>query len=279
MSAQLSKSVLSPKKNIKPKNKLQQLPRDFFSLLEKVKDTLPKKNCNYSTLGEIRSNSETYPIIKIVLGAKNPKRVLITAGIHGDELAGVNAILAFLEQKLFKEYIKEWELTIIPCINPTGYALNTRNNHEDNDLNRLFRSDSPPQEVSVLQSVLDSPFDLTLDLHEDLDTPGLYIYMKELKTTDTTLGKKIINAMKEFMPINLQEEIEETPAKGGLISDIPDPEGMDWWPLVMYAIDRGSKTSFTLETSTDFSMETRVNCHISAIQTALRNHTNWRKTF
>ncbi|MGV7221287.1 MAG: M14 family metallopeptidase [Nitrospinales bacterium] len=215
----------------------------------------------------------------MILGRGNPKRVLITAGIHGDELAGINAIVEFFQQNLFEEFEDKWELTLIPCLNPTGFILNTRNNFEDKDLNRLFKNDCPPEEVKVLQNVLNSPFDLTLDLHEDIDTPGLYIYMKELKSTDTALGKKIIDAMKNFMPINMEEEIEETPAKDGLISDLPDPEEMDWWPLVMYAIDRGSKTSFTIETSTDFSIETRVNCHISAIQTAMRNHSNWRDVF
>ena len=253
--------------------------RDYFSLIASFKDSLPNTNCDFSTLGEIQSDNEAYPIIKIVLGKKNRKRVLITAGIHGDELAGINTIQQFLNKNFYEEFLDEWELTLIPCLNPTGYTLNTRNNHEDKDLNRLFKDDNPPIEVRLLQQVLDSPFDLTLDLHEDLDTAGLYIYMKELKTTDTTLGKLIINAMKEFMPVNMDDEIEETPATGGLISDLPEPEGMDWWPLVMYAIDRGSKTSFTLETSTDFSMEIRVECHIAAIQTAMRNHTNWREVF
>jgi len=256
---------------------LSLLPRDYFSLIEKIKASLPKKNCIFSTIGEIQFNNENYSINKIVLGNENPKRVLITAGIHGDEVAGVNTIIEFLNQKLFKEFVEEWELTLIPCLNPTGYILNTRNNHDDKDLNRLFKFDLPPKEVAFVQKILDYPFDLTLDLHEDLDTPGLYIYMKELKTTNTTLGGRIIKAMNEFMPVNLHEEIEGTPAKGGLISDLPDPEGMDWWPMAMYAIDRGSKTSFTIETSTNFSIKTRVDCHISGIQTALRYHTNWRK--
>lgn len=274
MNVLLSKNASFLKKFIKPKNNLQKLPTDYFSLIEKIIDSSPKTNCSISTIAEIRSNKNSYKIIKLVLGAGNPKRVLITAGIHGDEVAGINTMVEFLQQNLFEEFLDIWELTLIPCLNPTGYALNTRNNHEDTDLNRLFKNDSPPTEVASLQKVLNSPFDLTLDLHEDVDTPGLYIYMKELKPTNTPLGKKIINAMKEFMPINMQEEIEEAPAKDGLISDLPDPEEMDWWPLVMYAIDRGSKTSFTIETSTDFSIETRVNCHIAAIQTAMRNHTN-----
>ena len=255
---------------------MQQTPRNYSSLIERVQKSLLEKISIFSKIGKIHAKNNNYDIVKIITGKGNSKKVLITAGIHGDEVAGVNTIVQFLEKHLYEEFVDQWELTFIPCLNPTGYVQNTRTNHADKDLNRLFKDGQPPREVAISQDVLNSPFDLTLDLHEDLDTPGLYIYMKEFRTTDTALGKKIINAMKEYMPINMAEEIEGTPAKGGLISDLPDPEEMDWWPMAMYAIDRGSKTSFTIETSTNYSIETRVGSHISAIQTAIRNHTNFR---
>jgi len=37
-----------------------------------------------------------YPLIKIVIGKGNPRRALISAGIHGDETGGVETIVKFL---------------------------------------------------------------------------------------------------------------------------------------------------------------------------------------
>ena len=72
----------------------------------------------------------------------------------------------------------------------------------------------------------------------------------------------------------MDSEIEGIPAEQGLIVKLPDPEEMDWWPMAMYAIDKGSKSSFTIETSTNFTVETRVNSHLIALQTAMRCHAN-----
>jgi protein MpaA len=113
-----------------------------------------------------------YPLIKIVIGQGNPRRILISGGIHGDEPAGVETLCAFLENKLYKDFLDDWEFTILPCINPSGFEAGTRNNQDDIDLNRMFKEATVPQEVDFVKTVLDQPYDLDLELHEDIDSPG-----------------------------------------------------------------------------------------------------------
>lgn len=45
------------------------------------------------------------------------------------------------------------------------------------DLNRRFGSENPPEEVSIIQSALEvRQFDLYIDLHEDVEGEGFYLY-------------------------------------------------------------------------------------------------------
>ena len=192
--------------------------RNYDSLIEGLRKTLPQNPRCISAIGAINADGRKYRLVKILLGEGNAKKVLISAGIHGDEYAGIKAIDAFLEKQIYKEFDAEWEMTILPCLNPSGYEQNKRTNHEGHDLNRLFKSGSPPEEVALAQKVLRSRFDMTLDLHEDLDSPGLYVYMKGMPTTNEELGRTVIEAMKTFMPVNMEAEIEGNSAEYGLIA-------------------------------------------------------------
>ena len=221
-----------------------------------IVDTLPGKN-------------HEYPLIKIILGKGNPRRVLISGGIHGDEPAGVETICAFLENRLHMNFTKDWEFTLLPCINPSGFELGTRNNQDDIDLNRMFKESQVPREVAFVKDVLAQPYDLDLELHEDIDSPGYYIYQKDQAADLSPLGRTILDRVESVHPLNLAEEIEELPAERGLLSRLSEPEEMEWWPMALYANTRGCRHALTLETSASLAMEVRVKAHLLAIQTAL----------
>ncbi|MBI4383662.1 MAG: M14 family metallocarboxypeptidase [Nitrospinae bacterium] len=222
-------------------------------------------------IGTVATNNGSYPVLKIVLGEGNPRKALITAGIHGDEPAGVEAVCAFVERKLYADIARAWELTLLPCVNPSGYELGTRENHEKLDLNRHFKSEPPPLEVGIVQSVFQSPFDLTLDLHEDVDSPGFYLYQKFEPGQETALGFKVVERVRETMPINSNSEIEGMPAEGGVIHRLSGPGEMEWWPMALYALSKGAKRCLTLETAARFPLATRVEAHLTAVRTAFQN--------
>ncbi|MCH8157454.1 MAG: M14 family metallocarboxypeptidase, partial [Nitrospinae bacterium] len=223
-----------------------------------------------STLGEVSTSKGNYPIQKIVLGEGKPRRALISAGIHGDEPAGVETVCAFLESGKYRPFLDTWELTILPCINPYGFEHDTRENHEERDLNRLFKEKTPPLEVALAQSVVtSSSYDLTLELHEDCESSGYYLYEKARPPRGAGLGFRIIDAVKDLMPINMDAEIEGTPSDGGVIHRLKDPEEMEWWPMALYALANGSTHCLTLETATHFPMQTRIDAHMTALETAL----------
>ena len=175
-----------------------QTKRNYEKLLGRIKSALHSQG-EFIICGEVKSESQTYPLVKIVMGKGNPKRALISAGIHGDEPAGVETICSYLEQNLFHQFSSEWELTLLPCINPTGFELNIRENHEGKDLNRLFKNDSSCPEILYVKSMFDRPYDLDLEFHEDVDASGYYLYQKDLTPEPGVLGREILDAVEEAM--------------------------------------------------------------------------------
>jgi len=195
--------------------------------------------------------------------------VLISAGIHGDEPAGVETIHSYLKKKDYQKYSEEWEITLVPCINPFGYEANTRENHDGVDLNRKFNSSSPPKEVIIAQNLFDSPFDLTIELHEDVDSSGYYLFHSRAFDCPPLPVSEILKNVQMVMPINLASEIDEIQAKGGVIRRVGIDDAMDWWPMAFYSLSKGTQVCLTLETGIRFSIETRVSAHLIAIKTAL----------
>ncbi|NIQ01678.1 MAG: DUF2817 domain-containing protein, partial [Nitrospinaceae bacterium] len=59
-----------------------------------------------------------YPLCAVSLARGGSHRVLISAGIHGDEPAGVEALCHFLERREYRSFLRHWEIVLIPCINP-----------------------------------------------------------------------------------------------------------------------------------------------------------------
>jgi protein MpaA len=95
----------------------------------------PKLNVPMKTLG---SSVENRPIEYALLG-DGPDVLLIFAGIHGDEKAGVELVVRLGNYLLQNpSFLRGKTLILLPIANPDGYGLNQRENAHDVDLNRNF---------------------------------------------------------------------------------------------------------------------------------------------
>ncbi len=242
--------------------------RKYADIISKIKSSLDGAG-RWVRLGEVSDSITSHVVEKIILGEGNPKRVLISAGIHGDEPAGVETVCSFIENNEYRKFVQEWEIILVPCINPFGYEANIRTNHDGLDLNRKFKSTDPPQEVVIAKNLFDSPFDLTIELHEDVDSSGYYLFHSSAGSSPPLLAGKILNKVKTVMPINMDSEIEGIVANSGAIERVGIDDEMDWWPMAFYSLSKGTKSCLTLETGTQFPMQTRVEAHLIAIKTAL----------
>ena len=250
----------------------KKINRKFNTLLNRLNLALNDK-ASISIISNINYLDNVYPFPKIILGDKRLRRVLISAGIHGDEPASVETICRFLETEKYGAYLDKWEITILPCINPYGFENYTRENYSKKDLNRYFKESSPPIEIQLVKSVIKpSYFDLTLELHEDVDSDGYYLFQKSNKPNGLGYGTQIINSVKKIIPINLNEIIDGMNAEKGIIHKLKNINEMEWWPMAGYSLSMNCGHCFTLETPTKFPLSTRVNAHLEAIDRALLNY-------
>jgi protein MpaA len=207
------------------------------------------------------------------------KNICITAGIHGDEPAGVEALLAIIESGDFLDrYLQSFDFMIFPCVNPAGYEYHKRENPDGVDLNRQFKHPAPPPEVTYIKKLTqDVPFSLHLDFHEDIDAPGFYLY-EVVQDGFRPFGEKIIDAVSGRYPINRQKKIEGRKAINGVIRGGDQNlssgfheilESNSNWPMVFYFYSKGTSHAFTFETPAHLEINDRIEIHKTAFSTAL----------
>jgi protein MpaA len=198
---------------------------------------------------------------------QSPVRIYLSAGIHGDEPGGPLAVLRLLQQN---QWPPSTEIRFCPCLNPTGFTLNRRENADGRDLNRDYRN---PQTAEVRAHIAwlerQPHFDLYLCLHEDWESHGFYLYEQNPDNRPSLAGK-IIAAVHEVCPINTSENIEGRAAQGGIIRPNIKPHERPDWPEAFYLITRKSRQGYTLEAPSDFPLPVRVNALVTAVNVALR---------
>ncbi len=193
-------------------------------------------------------------------------RVYISTGIHGDEPAGPLAAPQLLQEDCWP---KDAALWMCPCLNPTGFPLNRRENAQGIDLNRDYRH-LETAEVQAHTSWLQRQpaFDLTLCLHEDWESRGFYIYEVNPNHRPSLAGK-VIEAVAKVCPIDPSPVIETWSANAGVIRPDLNLSERPRWPEALYLITHKSSLSYTLEAPSDFPLPTRVEALATAVKTAV----------
>ena len=195
-----------------------------------------------------------------------PLRVYLSAGIHGDEPAGPLAVLELLQQN---NWPAGAEIYLLPCLNPVGFATNRRENGQGIDLNRDYLN---PQSAEVRAQVAwlerQTPFDLTLCLHEDWEAHGFYVY--ELNPEgNASRAAAMVAAVAAACPIDRSALIEGRPAQNGVIRAELDPKTRPLWPEAFWLLQHKTRLSYTPEAPSDFPLQMRVNALVTAVQAAL----------
>lgn len=111
---------------------------------------------------------------------KSRIQIGIFAGIHGDEPAGILALMDFLrELDENPELGKDYEIWIYPVCNPGGCLDRTRFSRTGSDLNREFWSGSLQPEIRLLErEIRERQFQGIISLHSDDTSPGFYGYAR-----------------------------------------------------------------------------------------------------
>ncbi|MFQ5781188.1 MAG: M14 family metallocarboxypeptidase [Nitrospiria bacterium] len=254
--------------------------RSYSDLMERwSRSAEGVKGIERRLLGKVRTKRASYPFWMATTPSGSRKRqICLTGGIHGDEPSGVEAILGAM--RLLKAnplLMSRFHLTIFPCVNPIGYEYDIRGNGSGQDLNRQFNLRRPLSEVRFIREALKGRrFDLALEFHEDVDTPGFYLY--ELwKDKKVRMGETIVREVAKKYPVNRADMIDGFPADRGMIRLMAsDPRFMKrmarrrQWPMAIYLFMNGTSHCITSETPLHLKMSDRVDIHLSVLKTALK---------
>src|SRR5688572_21042665 len=141
------------------------------------------------------------------------KTLYPSTGIHGDEPSGPLAVLRLLEE----DHWPVANLWLVPCLNPTGFDRNLRENAAGIDLNRDYRHLTTREVIAHIAWLNRQPnFDLSLILHEDWEANGFYVY--ELNPQKLpSLAEPVVDAVRDLCPIETSELVDNWQCKAGII--------------------------------------------------------------
>jgi murein peptide amidase A len=194
------------------------------------------------------------------------KRLYLSAGIHGDEPAGPLAILELVRENRWPDNVEVW---LCPCLNPTGFLLNTRENAHGLDLNRQYHLPEAPETRAHIDWLAQQPyFDVTLCLHEDWEAHGFYVYELS-RHGEISLAPEIVRGVAAVCPIDLSPVIEGREAHEGVIRPSFDPASRPQWPEAFYLLTHKTKLSCTLEAPSDFPVAVRVAALVAGVRSVL----------
>jgi len=243
--------------------------------------------------GRVRTDSGVHPIYAAVTKnyRKDLPRIILSAGIHGEEPAGVYTLLEFINRGIVK-YLDHFSFLILPCLNPHGFTRGVRFSRDVLDLNRSFDNVSGPPEVVAVKDLLrrfPGPYRLAIDFHEtDTHMPrgknlsvennpaGFYMY-ETTRTGRPVLGPVIIRGIRNSgHPVSRRRSVYGAECRNGLIYSTP-PEHPDYpalpefnGTLDWYLLKNGHTDHFlATETPTAWPLKRRIAVQKKALTHAL----------
>ena len=236
---------------------------DYAHLVKRWRAAAPKAGLAL----EVFAEADGYSLLHLFSKKSPPNApsIYFSAGIHGDEPAATEALLEWIERN--SNLAQRLNLRIFPCLNPWGLVHNKRTDAEGRDLNRCYRDCSLPLIAAHRRLVEKSRYDLALILHEDYDAQGAYLY--ETSPAKPRWGERIIAAMARQIPPDPRRRIDTSRAKEGIIRRRITQNIMPDWPEAFLLHFHGATRVFTIETASEFHIDTRVEAHVAAIDAAI----------
>lgn len=194
--------------------------------------------------------------------------MLLSAGLHGDEPAGVYAALQ-AARRLAQPKCPVGA-TIFPCMNPWGFAAGTRRNDVGYDLNRTFGQDPAPQETELVRQALTAArFAVTLDMHEDDDADGYYVYEHVQRETAALCPKMVRRVRASGLPVHTATAVEGYHMSDGCVvpKDEHTSELIGFFSVFLFDFHTGH--SITTETPTRLPLGVRVTMHMLSLETII----------
>lgn len=213
------------------------------------------------------AESGGYPIycLESEPSAAEQPSIYISAGIHGDEAASTEGLIQWAEMN--PRLLRKFRALIFPCLNPWGLVNNCRLDPHGRDLNRCFNNPRVPQIRAQVRILGSSRFDLALQLHEDFDAHGVYIY--EVSGKRPFWAEDLLTAGSRNLPADSRTSIEGRRARSGIVRRKITPDLMPDWPEAFLLHFRHAARTFTIETPSEFAIDARAAAQAAILTAAI----------
>lgn len=237
---------------------------DYQSLVQRWRALIAGSKLALTQIGLF----DDFPIFEIhnrkpVQGASG---LYLSAGIHGDEPASCWALLQWAEKNL--EVLGSVPHMLFPCLNPWGLVNNCRFDKQGHDLNRIWDNPKSPLICSISSQLRGCSFGLSLNLHEDYDANGIYLYEPYISGKNDLLAGEILKAGQKILPIDSRKRIDGRVSKDGIIRPRISNPPSDGMPEAIYLVANHGRRHFTLETPSEESFGKRVKSQVRMIEKA-----------
>jgi hypothetical protein len=215
-------------------------------------------------------------------GPHDAPTIHISAGVHGDEPAPPWALYALVRDGLLDS---RFAYRIWPCLNPSGYEQGTRTSAEGEDINRGFsRGGTTPESRAVLTANRDRRFALALDLHEDFEADGSYLFEPLREGCAARYAEPVVRALDDAglavqvipedfdlgAPPGTPIEDAYTFLRGAVLVDYEaELRIFPGFPITIAQLYRGTPATMTFETPLLRSWDERIAAHRVAVAAAL----------
>lgn len=162
-------------------------------------------------------------------------RLLIATALHGNEIAGPWGLLAFLRDA-DDALLDRAHLALLPMVNATGFAGDTRLNALGENPNRGYGPHAGDLAPSVEGRVLlaherllqAASRDGALACHEDLTRHFSYVYAFEPGAVPGPFSRALVAAGVRHFPVHPDGEVDGQPVRDGVILNHHDGSLESW---------------------------------------------------
>ncbi|MEO0414298.1 MAG: M14 family metallocarboxypeptidase [Verrucomicrobiota bacterium] len=244
---------------------------DYTELVARWRDLGESVGCPALTLIE----GDGRPVLYLERESKTQPAIYLSAGVHGDECAPVWALLQWAEAN--RKWLQENPFLIFPCLNPHGLIENTRTDQNGRDLNRCFDDADVPIISAWQRLVRNKVFSQCLNLHEDYDARGIYLY--EI-AEEVGGGQQILASCQHIIDCDRRAEIDGHPFIDGLathesgtLEQVIEEELGGGYPEAIFLALHHSSACYTFETPSELDISARVSAHRAALDSAIHRST------
>lgn len=185
----------------------------------------------------------------------------LSAGIHGDEPAGTEALILWAENNI--SFLRSTPCLVLPCLNPWGLAHNNRLDERGRDLNRAYQNKRIPLVSAHTKLLSGRTFHVAFGLHEDYDAQGLYIY--EVRRKRESWGEELLRSVEGMIPFETRSRIDGQPARRGLIRRRVSARKFEEMPEAIYLHVHHALRTYTVETPSEFALDQRVTAQVRVL--------------